>query len=313
MKSIKWDGTAITKPGIYTGVPIEKYHSQDVCDGPSISSSGLRAIVLKSPAHFYATWDGNKQREPEKPARHFIIGRAVHHLILGEPGFAKLFAVQPDDYEDEKTGEIKNWNNNAGACKRWHEARQKEKRLVLTSSEVMNIRGMAMTLSKNPIVRAGALNGLIERSIFWKDKETGVWLKARPDSIPNHSGDFVDLKTTESVLYPRLVYAIGEYAYHAQGALVCRGAREVLGIERPTFSLVFVEKTMPWCDYVVTIKEDALKQGAKMNRVALDTFARCLEAERWPGPGNERSDAQPIELSDRAKQAIDDKLTLMEA
>lgn len=306
-----WDGHAISQPGLYGSLDNELYHAANICDGPSLSSSGMRQIFNESPAHFFAEWRGNPNRIEKATPRALVVGRAVHHLLLGEPFFAKLFAVQPDEYEGAK-GEMRAWNNNAVDCKRWHAARREEGKSVLTLKEVENIRGMAESLGSHPIIRAGALNGLIERSIFWKDS-SGIWLKSRPDSIPGDSGDFVDLKTTDSVLWHSLVRSIGQFGYHQQGALVRQAAREVLGIDHPTFTLVFIEKEAPWCVRVVTLKESDLDRGHKQNRVAIDQFAACLKADRWPGPGAEREDAEYIELSERQQKTIDDQIELLSA
>src|SRR5258708_4968181 len=105
-ESIRWDGGKITKPGMYAGIPPSVYHSQDLFDGPSASSSGLRQLFHESPAHFHAEWSGNPARKEQKDKRHFVLGRAVHHVMLGEPFFAKLFCVQPDEYPD-KDGALK--------------------------------------------------------------------------------------------------------------------------------------------------------------------------------------------------------------
>ena len=312
-KTIKWDGAQIAKAGLYGAIDLDAYHAAKICDGHSISSSGLRAIFDEFPADFYCEWRGNPNRVEVKESRHFIVGRAVHHLMLGEPFFAKLFAIQPEDYEDEKTGEVKKWSNNAVACKRWHAERKREGRTVLTMAEVESIKGMARSLGNHPIIRHGALNGMIERSIFWKDKKTGIWLKSRPDSIPNDSGDFVDLKTTTSVQWTDLVRSISDFGYNQQGALVRQAAREVLGIDKPTFTLVFIQKTPPYSPRVVTFKDSDLDRGDKQNRAALDLFAQCLKADHWPGPGGDREDAEYIEISEYAQKRIDEKLTIMGA
>jgi hypothetical protein len=309
MKTIPWDHQPISKPGIYSGIDLDLYHAAGICDSPSLSSSGMRTLFDESPAHFYAHWRGNPEAPAQETSRALIIGSAVHHLILGEPNFAKLFAIQPPEYEGDH-GEIKKWNNRATDCKLWHKRMVAEGRIVLLGSEINMIRGMAKSLGMHPLIRAGALNGQIERSIFWKDKETGLWLKSRPDTIPGDSGDFVDLKTTDSVQWRDLVRTIGKFGYHMQGALVRRAAREALGVENPTFSLVFVEKEPPHCVRVVTLKDKDLDRGEKQNRIAIDTFAFCLKAKRWPGPGGDREDAEPIELSDYEQKRIDEDLII---
>ncbi len=308
-KTIEWDGKPITKPGLYSKIPIEVYHSAAICDGPSVSSSGLRKIFSQSPAHFFAEWPGNQNRVEQDDKPHFSVGRAVHHLMLGEPFFAKLFAQQPDEYPDSKTGEMKPWSNNSNHAKAWKAEQSAAGRAVLTPNDVENIRGMAIRLGKHPLIRAGALNGMIERSIIWKDHSTGIWIKSRPDSIPNDSGDFVDLKTTTSVLHRDLARTIAELGYHQQGALVRSAAREVLGIDSPTFALVFVEKTAPWCPRVVTLKDDDLDLGERANRAAIDAMADCLRAKDWPGPGGNREDAEYIELPAWSQKQIEERLT----
>lgn len=307
-KSIEWDGHPITIPGMYSKIGLNVYHSFDICANYSVSSSGLRKLFNESPAHFYCDWSGNPDRIEQEDKPHFALGRAVHHLMLGEPFFAKLFAVQPAEYPDSKTGELKPWSNNSNHAKAWKSEMQAEGRAILTLKDVEAIKGMAGALSKHPIVKAGALNGLIERSMFWKDKETGIWIKSRPDSIPGDSGDFVDLKTTTSVKWVDLQRTIADMAYHQQGALVRSAAREVLGIKAPTFTLVFVEKRPPYCVRVVTLKDNDLDRGEQANRAALDAMARCIASGHWPGPGGEREDAENIELPTYMQTQIDDRL-----
>lgn len=310
MKTIEWDGQPITKPGMYSGIDIDLYHAAGICVGPSLSSGGMRKIVGESPAHFFDSWRGNPNRkEPAKEPRHFLVGRATHHLHLGQAKFSEAFAIQPAEYEAE-TGEMKPWNNNANDCRFWHAQRKAEGKSVITEAEAEVVVGMAKELKRCPIIAHGALNGLVERSIFWKDKKTGIWLKSRPDVIPNESGDFVDYKTTQSVQWGKLVYAIEDFGYHQQGALVREAAREVLEIDNPSFSLVFQEKERPFAVRVVTLKDHTLDLGAKLNRKAIDLFAAGIKTGHWPGPGGDQEDAEPIELSENARQRAEDYLLI---
>jgi len=308
LTSIKWTGKVITKPGLYSNIPLPLYHSAKICDGPSVSSSNLRTLSSRSPAHFYNEWPGNPNYIEKEDKKHFILGRALHHLMLGEEFFGKLFAVPEKEYPDAKTGEMKPWTFQANYCKQWRLAQEKLGKSVLTRDDVDSLLGMVESLRNHPIIRAGALNGMIERSAFWKDKATGLWVKIRPDSIPTSSTDFVDLKTTTSVLWPDLQRTIAECGYHQQGGLIRQGARDLLGISNPTFTLVFVEKTPPYCVRVVTPLDSDLDRGERQNRAGLDTIARCLKAAHWPGPGGEREDAENIELPTWAQKQIDDRL-----
>ena len=312
--NIEWNGKQITKPGMYSRVPMDIYHSQKLFPGPSVSSSGLRAFTQQSPKHFYAKWDGNPNRREDLKAdedrRHFILGRALHHLVLGEPFFAKLFVEEPAEYRDPSKGkdEWMKWSNNATVCKNWHKEQREAGKTVLKIKEIDTIKGMAAELSIHPFVQHGALNGLIERSIFWKDKKTGIYCKSRPDSIPTTSADFFDYKSTGSVRWRDLQRAIDSLGYHQQAALVRQGCREVLGLDTTatqfTFTLLFQEKTDPYCVRDVAIKTATIDLGERMNRAALDRMAECLRQNRWPGPGDGREGSEHIELSEfRVKEA----------
>ena len=309
LHSVKWDGKPISTPGMFEDVPIDVYHSQKICAGPSVSSSGLRrALEVNggSPAHFFNEWSGNQSAvEAEEEKAHFIMGRAVHHLILGQPAFMKQFVIRPTEYKNEQTGELKPWHNGANVCKLWMSQaamggavwiEQKQRWIadktqgpvtVLAGEQVDHIKGMAKSLGMNSLVQEGILNGMIERSIIYKDKATGLFVKARPDAIPTHSGDYADLKTTTSTQYLDIARSLETFAYHQQAALIRTASREVFKMELSSYSLVFVEKKPPYCVRVVPLEPADLDLGEQQNRFALDLIARCIKNKRWPGPGGD--------------------------
>jgi PDDEXK-like domain of unknown function (DUF3799) len=302
VKSIPWDGQRISKPGVYAHLPLDDYHRGDICDGPSLSSTHLRILWQKSPEHFWDQSPLNPAAEPRAETEDFILGRAVHHLICGEAGFANHFVVRPATAPDGRA-----WNGNNKTCKDWLAEQRKLRKHVLVPDNIAQIRGMAIKISSHPDA-PHMLNGLVERSIFWRDNETGVWLKARPDIIPTASGDFVDLKTTRSVMHVDLVLSLGTFGYVQQGALVLEGAR-ALDLEAATFSLVWAEKTRPYSVRTSTLIDDDLMRGTRMNRVAIRTFKTCFESKSWPGPGDDR-DIEYLQLSERERERIDERLKL---
>lgn len=321
MDIIRWDGQRITRPGIYSGIHINEYHRGDICDGPSVSSSSLRAIWNKSPAHYWAKSPLNPNRTPEEPSDAFILGRAAHHLICGEPNFTREFAVRPDDLADEGETTLKPWQGNRKACRKWLKDRAAEGKTVLKPDMVETIRGMALALGRNPLVQAGILNGLIEHSMFWRDPVTGIWCKARPDAIPSDSGDFSDLKTTTSTQYRDLQKSVGDFGYHQQGAFTLEGAR-ALGLEAQSFTLVWCEKDDPYCVRIQSLRTEAwvddagvkhvsdLELGAQQNRFCLDIIHECMQAQHWPGPGDDRADAEYVDLPTWKRKQIEERLML---
>lgn len=300
-----WDGEPITAPGIYRGVDIDRYHLQLTAE-PSISSSGLRTIFDESPAHYFAGSYLNPDREDETPSEALTLGRGAHHLLLGEADFSERFAIRPETLNGEK------WHSNRLDCKAWLKHCRDLGQEVLLPAQIKAIRGMARGLAEHPMVRAGILNGLIEHSIVWRDRETGVWLKVRPDAIPTSDADYSDLKTTISVDREKLQRTIADYLYHVQAALIGMASREVVGRPMESFTLVFVEKTPPYCASVVTLKPADIELGEKIVRAALRTFANCLETGHWPGPGGIQRDAEFIELPTWPRNRQEGRLALLE-
>jgi hypothetical protein len=295
------EGQKIAESGVWA-LSMAQYHS-DICDGPSVSNSGLKTIWDESPAHYWCRSYLNPARIEETEERpHFSLGRAAHHLLfLGRKGFDEEFVTRPEQWSDWRSKD----------AKLWREAALADGKTVITDSELELIAGMARSLAAHPLVKAGVLDGYVERSLVWKD-QTGVWLKSRPDCIPNDSGDGADLKTTTSVRTDDLRRSIAAFNYPMQGALTAMAFENVLKRQLQTFSLVFVETKPPHCVRVVTIKPDDIERGLKQVRAAVNTFAECWASGRWPGPGGEQQDAEFLDVPEWARKSIDDRITLYE-
>lgn len=276
-----YQGGKITAPGVYRGVPIDTYHSDtNLFDGFSISSSGLRA-VLRRPSEYWAfsPYNPTPFEKPDRSALEF--GKAAHMLLLGEDGFKETYVLRPETYPDDK-GNAKAWSGNANWCKQWLADQAKAGRIVITDTEIQHIRHMADALGKKEAVRLGLLNGRIERSIF--ANMDGLWLKARPDVVPNDSGDFVDLKTAASVDDESLSKAIFAHGYHVQAGLMRLIVREVLGAEAfSSFTFVFVEKGPPYDVRVMQLKDTDIDIGERQALAGIAMVRECLKRGQWPG------------------------------
>jgi hypothetical protein len=301
LQSVRWDGNPIKEPGIYSGIPLETYHKGDICDGPSVSSTILRDVINQSAAHAFARSGLNPNRVPEPPKEHFVLGSALHWIVTREPGFGDRFVIRPETFKGSK------WNGNRIDCqdqlKRW----RRDGKDVLTEKNVEQLQGMAASLGNNSMVRSGILRGLLERSAFWKDKETGLWVKIRPDAMPSDSGDIADLKTTQSVKYYDLQHAVADYGYHQQGGLNLEGLG-ALDLPANSFTLVWVETSPPYCVRVTQLKDDDLMRGHRLNVAARRIVADCLASGVWPGPGDGHDDAEYIDLPEWKRLQIDNQL-----
>jgi hypothetical protein len=311
LQIIPWDGQPITRPGIYDGVDMDAYHNDPMLFGgaPHISSGGLRTIEDPD-SNIEKFWDKyvmNPDREEREDTSHFSFGRAVHTLFLGEPGFREQFVILPTTYVNDKDEE-KPWNSNANVCKAWLAKQKKDGKAVLTADQMEDIKGMALKLAKHPTIKAGLLNGLIEKSIFWyrdivladDGRIVRVWLKARPDVLTTDALMVVDYKTAADASPNGAQRAITDHGYFQQLALIQEGLWEVSGLLTEDHTLVFQEKKRPFSINIKPLFGSAIHLGHLLNNRGLQRFAKCWADKEWPGYEN---DEVPCDVMDwRSKQ-----------
>jgi hypothetical protein len=294
---------------LYASVASSAYHGPNLCVEPSVSSSGLRTIFGQSAAHYWAQSPYNPHAEPREETEAMILGRAAHHLLLGEADFAKHFVLRPDEIANEP------WQGNKKICKAWLQARADEGLAVLKPEYRERIVGMRNGLAAHPMIDPNGtvrlLDGLVEHTIAWRDEDTGIWLKVRPDVIPTSSDEVADLKTIADITDDGIEKAIGKTDLQMQGALVGMAWRAVLGREMASFSLVFIESKAPYVCRVATLKPHDLELGEQQVRAALQIFKRGLQSGRWPGPGGEQHDAAYVELKPFHRSRIENRLSVI--
>ena len=288
-------GTKITKPGIYLDMPMEVYHGQPTIE-PSISSSQLRTIFNKSLAHYWLGSPLNPDREPFKDTEFTIVGRAAHHLLLGEARFRRYFTIRPSEAPDGR-----DWHAANKTCKKWLDEAALEGLTVVTKAQIEQIKGMERALLLEPAVQGGILNGHVEASMFYQDRETGVWLKSRPDSIPNDN-DAADMKVVSDITDEGISRGLGDNGYHAQAATVAAAVKHVLCRDLEHFFLIYVEGKRPHSVRIDTIDPEDIAQGHRENRAALHMFARALETNWFPGPKNIAGDGGIVRRTKFARE-----------
>lgn len=293
------DGETVPGSGAYR-MDMEHYHSQEVCPGPSVSSTGLRKIALQSPWAFWKTWNGNPDRYPEKEqSDSLILGKAAHSLILGDEVFEEHFIFVPEDAPKrptktqiaayERDGE---WSEAAKDGAVFWEAFDKKAagRLFLKPEQMEKITYMAESLAANPHCVELLRSDLIEVSMIWQDEPTGIWVKSRPDCIPTNGCDFSDLKTFSkkgSDLKLSAQRSMTDFGYPMQMALAVMGAEQVFGTTASECAFVFLQSSEPYECIPIRVDEDSMYWARVLCRHGLDTMARCLEQNDWPGIGQE--------------------------
>lgn len=305
----EWDGQPITTRGVYSGISLEDYHRKtDLFDGPSISKSALKWLLPAhggSPKAFWGRWSWNPNHIKQESSVALDFGKAAHCLLLGDEVFEDQFVVRPTHRPDDMAlpvAERRAWNANANDCKAWLAAHADK--TIITPDQIERIKRIHADASTNDMVKLGILNGRVERTMCVKDKETGIWLKVRPDAMSNTDGVFADLKTASKFDEDFLERQIFDAAYYLQAAMIRMVCRE-LGIPFETFVLVYVLNDDVPDTAHVEMSTYAIDRGERAIRWCLRTIRECLDSGQWPGARPFDGGERPIHMKPWAAERLD--------
>lgn len=260
----------ITKNGVYD-IEIDRYHNDPhLCDGPSISSSGLRTLLLECPARYWAFSPYNPNRFPDESTKALDVGRAAHCLVLGEPEFNAHFIISP--YDEFRSKESRAW-------------RDEQTRTVLKAEDFELVKILAEVQRRSAQAMRAFQDGKPEVSLIWKDEETGIWLKARPDWLPNKPQErfIVEFKSALSLDPRRWAASAFGFGYHMQAALQIDGVKACMGVDPIGVAHCVQEKDPPYLCELRLFQPDHIEWGRKQYRRALKLFAHCMKTGEWPG------------------------------
>ncbi|EJK4333390.1 exodeoxyribonuclease VIII [Escherichia coli] len=254
------------EPGIYYGISNENYHA-----GPGVSKSQLDDIA-DTPALYL--WRKNAPVDTTK-TKTLDLGTAFHCRVLEPEEFSNRFIVAPEF----------NRRTNAG--------KEEEKaflmkcastgKTVITAEESRKIELMYQSVMALPLGQWLVESaGHAESSIYWKDPETGILCRCRPDKIIPEFHWIMDVKTTADI--QRFKTAYYDYRYHVQDAFYSDGYEAQFGVQ-PTFVFLVASTTIECGRYPVEIfmmGEEAKLAGQLEYHRNLRTLADCLNTDEWP-------------------------------
>lgn len=245
--------------GIHTDIPHREYHS-------------LRAIsngYLKSLSSVPAA---AKVKGGETPA--MIFGRAQHvYTLEGEEAFFKEVAVAPQCDKRTKAGKeawAKFSEENSGKD-------------VVTEEEFETIKSINTAVYSHPLAAKMLEEGISEVTAIWKDKETGLLCKCRPDRIPTGDrGVILDLKTCADASEFGFQRAVTTFRYYQQAAWYIDGVNAAGGKSVDAMAFIAVEKTPPYRTEVYILADDFVDFGRSEYRRLMDIEKKCRRDKAWP-------------------------------
>jgi hypothetical protein len=248
-------------------IPNAEYHR----DRSGVSCSQLKKLV-RSAAHF----DAALKAPPEDSTGSQNIGTALHTAIL-----------EPHLLDDS----IVRWEGGTRKGKEWDrfDAANPGK-IIFKPAEYASVIGMRdailnYELPNHPGMTLGEMisKGDAEKTIYWRDDETGIMCKIRVDLMLAPLVTF-DLKTVgDSRPDAFLKTQALKLDYDMQAAMYFTGVKAFTGLDLP-FCFISVETDFP---HGVWLHETApgmqfFENGMRKFRYALRTLKKCRETGIWP-------------------------------
>lgn len=248
-------------PGVYTDISHKQYHDLPI----EIVSNSYLGRMDKTPAH-------TRVKQEDTPA--LIFGRATHVYILeGAEAFFKEFAVPPSC--DKRTKEGKEiWGQ--------FQVANLGKGLV-TEDDFVKIIEMDYAVKRHPFAKELLAEGVSEQTVIWKDEETGILCKCRPDRTPDgNKGILVDLKTTRDAAEYAFGKSVLNYGYARQAAFYTEGISKATGQKFDAFCFIAVESQPPYRCEVYVLAAEYLSWGWTQVHRLLRLETECRVNNLWP-------------------------------
>lgn len=262
----------VENPCVLDDLDEVEYHRDVVPErlGRSLSHSGAKTLLTKSPEHF--RWE----RDHPVYKDVFDFGSAAHKYVLGEGP-----PITVHEYDTEKVKSPKS----TSAWKAQQAEVRKAGGILLLPDEHAQVLAMAAKLREHPI--AGRLfvpgNGKAEVSLFWQDDPTGCFLRARIDWLRTTGRPIaVDYKTSVTADPDAFGRRAVDYAYYMQDPWYLAGIQELGLADDPAFVFVVQEKDPPYAVTVIELDEESRRIGRESMRRAIDLYTECQSTDTWP-------------------------------
>lgn len=258
--------------GCYKEMTNEDYHS--------IKSHFSRSALMDFSKSPFTYW--SKHINPDRPkkdaSRSMIIGSAFHTLILEPHLFNDQYAIRPPKVLLKDVGR-EQYEIYKSIC----EGLEKDGKTVLEENEFSILSPMQRAFNANKNAVELTHNARIENSFFWKDEETGMLLKARPDIL--HENMIVDLKTCSDASPRAYQSEMVKYGYHVQGAMIRDAVEAIEGRRINNVINICVETKYPYSMGIYLLDEAAIDAGQAKYKQLLIDIKSAIEDNNYPDYG----------------------------
>lgn len=279
------------KPGFYIDINERDYHA-DPCPLPSLSASGAKTLLFRSPKAF--AWKHPRLRPVHLPpveetwSDQAVFGTVVHKLVLGRG-------------KDVVEVDAKDWKTNAAKLERADITAVGK--VAILKDKLVQAKTVAHELRQTVGYDAETPTEVV---LIWIDHATDgtpVWCRAMLDALPEPTL-IEDVKVTGAELSDEFVARqIDGMGYDISMAWYRRGlsklAPDLAG--RIKVRLTFVERNETYDTLSRTLTDGELHEPDVLLQIAIDRFAACMTAGHWPGVS---ASPKPVAIPNWKKRAL---------
>ena len=215
----------------------------------SIDQSQLKQF-LKNPAD----WAYHRLNDDHKPTDAMKFGTAFHAYLLGTSDVVSLPEGESFRSKDNQ---------------KWRDEQLEAGNIIVSYNDMQLLKRMKEGIEQTslmpeyPDYMEIIEQGTKEQCIEWKDRQTGLMLKAKPDLIPVGTDYLVDLKTAQKADAESFAKEVINYGYHIQtvfyraAVAACKPDAFDRGSKAPSTMQFWVFENSDACDWQpVSISDD---------------------------------------------------------
>lgn len=266
--------------GLHLDMPFEQYIAVD-----AFSNSDMK-LLARSAWHW-------KNRLPVKQTRPMLRGSLAHCAVLEPHALEDRYVFVPADAPRKPTEaqwNAKKSNEDSQRAKEWwseflNGVGQRE---IVTAEEFAVTKMQLEALAAEPELSRLLASGYSECSLFWVDKETGVYCKARPDHVhpvDARTVDLCDLKSTADESPDGFGRAAARLGYGRQAVHYSAGFEAATGLKVRDFVFGAVTSAPPVLAVPFKLTDEIAEQEHDEWRRLMELYAYCQRESQWPAYG----------------------------
>jgi hypothetical protein len=275
------------KAAWHPGLSNENYH----LDRSALSSSGLKVLLKRTPAHFKANWKIGKEEDDKECFRY---GSLAHLALLEPQKFKESFVLEPVFEAPTQKGEMSTRSKEALKMKAEWYSKLEPWQLVVTEKDHENIIGSIASILRHEKVAKIIPGSKVEQSGYFRESTTGIKCRIRPDILHFGKKVLLDFKTAEDASKSIFSSKMGRLMYPISLIFYGQGVKAIEGWEPDIYGLLVTEKEDPWATCLYTLTPQTISTAKAWFFHGMETLKRCLETGDWPA--YQKGEAEDIDL-----------------